>query len=69
MASDAIGQPPVAEDISKSVRDETKHGPLHQDVEMGLEAIDIDRIEKVYRYCPSRNLLSDAGYSWYLQQA
>jgi hypothetical protein len=46
MTSEGIAQAPPGEKMgAKSV---PKKGELHQDVEVGPDMIDIDRIEKVY---------------------
>jgi hypothetical protein len=47
--SEAIGRRPGANEITESSRDPPKQGELHEDVEVGLEMIDIDRIESVYK--------------------
>jgi hypothetical protein len=49
MASDAIGHGPLRKDIEETQGHARKHGDLHQDVEVGPEIINIDRIEKVYK--------------------
>jgi len=50
MASDAIGRGPVEKEIAQSAEDGSKQGDFQRDVEVGPEMIDIDRIERVYRY-------------------
>jgi hypothetical protein len=47
--SEAIGRRPGANEVTESLRDPPKQGELHEDVEVGAEMIDIDRIEKVYK--------------------
>jgi hypothetical protein len=46
MASDEIGRAEPEKRVAET--DATKQGDLHQDVEVGPEMINIDRIEKVY---------------------
>jgi hypothetical protein len=50
MATDTVRRGPIEKEISESAGDGLNRGDLHQDVEVGPEMIDIDRIEKVYRY-------------------
>jgi hypothetical protein len=49
MASDEIGREPMDKEIATTSGPPMKQGELHQDVEVGLEMVDIDRIEKVYQ--------------------
>jgi len=46
MASEAIERAPPEKGITET--NAPKHGDQHQDVEVGPEMINIDRIEKVY---------------------
>jgi hypothetical protein len=46
MASEAVGRVPQEKGITET--DVPKQGDQHQDVEVGPEMINIDRIEKVY---------------------
>jgi hypothetical protein len=50
MSSDAVGRGPVEKEIDESTGNASKRGDLEQDVEVGPGMIDIDRIERVYRY-------------------
>lgn len=49
MASDAIGHDAMGKEILQTAPEDRGKGEFHQDVEVGLEAIDIDRIERVYK--------------------
>ncbi|KAF2682936.1 high affinity nicotinic acid plasma membrane permease-like protein [Lentithecium fluviatile CBS 122367] len=48
MASDGIESRRMEKEISETAADAPKQDDFHQDVEVGPDAIDIDRIEKVY---------------------
>jgi hypothetical protein len=54
MASEGIERADTVP-VEKSV-DGTKRGNEHQDVEVGPEMINIDRIEKVYAFVPPQTL-------------
>jgi len=47
--SEGIGRRPGANEITEIQRDPPKQGKLHEDVEVGMDMVDIDRIEKVYK--------------------
>jgi hypothetical protein len=49
MAQNLIGQGPVDKTASMSPDELAKQGEFSQDVEVGPEMVDIDRIEQVYR--------------------
>jgi hypothetical protein len=46
MTAEAIGRAPPGKDVTEPSA--PKLGDLHQDVEVGPETVNIDRIEKVY---------------------
>ena len=47
--SEAIGRRLGANEITEIPRDPPKQGELHEDVEVGMEIVGIERIEKVYK--------------------
>ncbi|KAF2260463.1 MFS general substrate transporter [Lojkania enalia] len=56
MASATIGQGPIDKGIEESRGNSSKIREFHRDVEVGQEAVDLDRIEKVYKKLDKRIL-------------
>jgi hypothetical protein len=49
MATESIGRGPAENEMVESAGNAPKQGDFHQDVEVGMEMVDLDRIEQVYR--------------------
>ena len=50
MASHAAKRGPIEEEVAQHTGQSDKQGDVHQDVEAAPEMIDLDRIERVYKY-------------------
>lgn len=64
MASEAIERGPVGKTPGdEPPSDILKQGELHKDVEVGPEMVDLDRIERVYKYVFALHYYFSCGQS------
>lgn len=61
MAGTTTGRYPRDKEVSVPAENIAKQGDFHEDREIGLDAVDIARIEKVYKYVQPNYLTTDTS--------